>query len=514
MSASREKNKRKELAQSGIQDDQSQKNGMSKGGKTALTVVIAVIVVAAIVFFSLLSTGFFAKHTTAATVGSHKLTPAMVNYYANEAYTSFSSSYGSYASMFFDANTPLSKQYVDDDKQQSWYDYFVEQGLQTAAKNYAVYDEAVANGFTLTEEQESAFQSQIDTLSSYAALYGYSNTDAFLVARFGTGSSLKSYEQYLRVSAVAQYYAASLNDARTYSTEQIAAEYAENANDYDGVTYRSFYFAKSNYAAENESGEELTEEQQKEQSALQMAAAKADADAMLAAISDEQSFADQALIYAPEDSKSKYEENTATLSSDKLYSACPSDIAEWLFDTARAEGDTDCIETEGGYYVVYFISRDTHDEVTKNVRHILIPVSDSTDDDLVAAAQAKAEALLNEFLAGGDTSEDAFAKLSDKLLEDGTASEATRYESVYPGQMVDSFENWCYDESRQPGDTGIVDSTYGSHIMFFCGNSEKTYRDVLVENALRQADYSTWFEDVTKDASYTTSSGIAFAHKF
>lgn len=515
MSASREKNKRKELAQSGIQDDQSQKKGMSKGGKTALTVVIAVIVVAAIVFFSLLSTGFFAKHTTAATVGGHKLTSAMVNYYANDAYTNFSSSYGTYASMFFDTNTPLSKQYVDADKQQSWYDYFVEQGLQTAAKSYAVYDEAIANGFTLTEEQESALQTQLSTLNSYATLYGYNNTDAFLVARFGAGSSLKSYEQFLRVSTVAQYYASSLNEARTYTTEQIDAEYTANTNNYDGVTYRSFYFAKSSYATENESGEELTEEQQKEQSALQMAAAKADADAMLAAISDEQSFAEQALAYAPEDSKSDYEDDTATLSSDKLYSACPSDIAEWLFDTARAEGDTDCIEGESGYYVVYFISRDIHDEITKNVRHILIPVSDSTDEELVASAQSKAAELLSQFLAGDDTSEEAFEKFSNDLLEAGTASEATKYESVYPGQMVESFENWCYDESRQPGDTGIVDSTYGSHIMFFCGNSEKTYRDVLVENALRQADYSAWFENATKDASYTISSfGIAFTNKF
>ena len=232
-------------------------------------------------------------------------------------------------------------------------------------------------------------------------------------------------------------------------------------------------------------------------------------------ISDEQSFAEQALAYAPEDSKSDYEDDTATLSSDKLYSACPSDIAEWLFDTARAEGDTDCIEGESGYYVVYFISRDTHDEITKNVRHILIPVSDSTDEELVASAQSKAAELLSQFLAGDDTSEEAFEKFSNDLLEAGTASEATKYESVYPGQMVESFENWCYDESRQPGDTGIVDSTYGSHIIFFCGNSEKTYRDVLVENALRQADYSAWFENATKDASYTISSfGIAFTNKF
>ena len=516
MSASREKNKRKEQAQTGVQDVQSEKKGMSKGGKTALTVVIAVVVLAAVVFLSLLSTGFFAKHTTAATVDGHKLTPAMVNYYANDAYTSFSSNYGSYVSIFFDTSKSLSEQYVDSDNTQTWFDYFVDLGLQTAERNYAIYDEAVASGFTLTDEQESSIQSQLSMISTYATLYGYNSADSFLVARYGAGCSLKSYEEFLRVSTVAQYYASSLNDQRTYSADQIDAEYTDNTNDYDGVTFRSYFFNMSNYASADESSsEELTDEQKEAQTTLQMAKAKADADAMLAAISDEQSFIDQALAYAPEDSKSTYEDDSATLRSNQLYSACPSEIADWLFDTARAEGDTTCIESSSGYYVVYFISRDTHDELTKNVRHILIPVSDSSDETLVAEAHTKAEDILAEFLASGDTSEEAFAKLSDDLVADGTSSEATKYENVYPGQMVDSFESWCYDESRQPGDTGVVDSTYGTHIMFFCGNSEKTYRDVLVENALREADYNAWLENATKDASYTTASfGKAFINKF
>lgn len=514
MSASREKNKRKEQAQSGVQDVQSEKKGMSKGAKTALTVVIAVVVIAAVVFFSMLSTGFFAKHTTAATVDGHKLTPAMVNYYANDAYTTFSNNYGSYVSIFFDTNTSLSKQYVDNENTQTWYAYFVDQGLQNAAQSYAIYDEAVANGFTLTDDQEATLQSQLSMISTYATLYGYSSADSFLVARYGAGCDLKSYEEFLRVGTVAQYYATSLNEQRTYTADQIDAEYADNTNDFDGVTFRSYYFNMNDYAAESDSSEELTDEQKEAQTTLQMGKAKADADAMLAAISDEQSFVEQALAYAPEDSKSTYEEDSATLSSDQRYSACPSDIADWLFDTARAEGDTACLESSSGYYVVYFISRDAHDELTKNVRHILIPVSDSSDETLVAEAHTKAEDLLAEFLAGGDTSEEAFAKLSDQLVADGTSSEATKYENVYPGQMVESFESWCYDESRQPGDTGVVDSTYGSHIMFFCGNSEKTYRDVLVENALRQADYSAWLENATKGAGYTTASGLAFANKF
>ena len=95
MSASREKNKRKEQAQNVTPEVKNEKKGMSKGGKTALGIVIAVLAVAVIVFFSMLTTGFFAKHTTAATVGEHKLTPAMVDYFSTDAYSSFATNYSS-----------------------------------------------------------------------------------------------------------------------------------------------------------------------------------------------------------------------------------------------------------------------------------------------------------------------------------------------------------------------------------------------------------------------------------
>ena len=50
MSASREKNKRKEQAQNVTPEVKNEKKGMSKGGKTALGIVIAVLAVAVIVF--------------------------------------------------------------------------------------------------------------------------------------------------------------------------------------------------------------------------------------------------------------------------------------------------------------------------------------------------------------------------------------------------------------------------------------------------------------------------------
>ena len=33
--------------------------------------------------------------------------------------------------------------------------------------------------------------------------------------------------------------------------------------------------------------------------------------------------------------------------------------------------------------------------------------------------------------------------------------------------MVEEFDAWCFDESRESGDYGIVKTVHGYHIMFF-----------------------------------------------
>ena len=97
MSASRKKKERKaQSAEAPVAQGQPVKKGMSRGLKTTLIVVCAIVVIAAVVFFSMVTGGYFASHTTAATVGSHNLTPAMVNYFYNAQVYEFEKSYGSY----------------------------------------------------------------------------------------------------------------------------------------------------------------------------------------------------------------------------------------------------------------------------------------------------------------------------------------------------------------------------------------------------------------------------------
>ena len=59
--------------------------------------------------------------------------------------------------------------------------------------------------------------------------------------------------------------------------------------------------------------------------------------------------------------------------------------------------------------------------------------------------------------------------------------------------MVTAFNDWCFDSARKPGDTGIVETTYGYHVMYFVSTSEQTYRDYQIENNLRSEDMEAWY---------------------
>ena len=114
-----------------------------------------------------------------------------------------------------------------------------------------------------------------------------------------------------------------------------------------------------------------------------------------------------------------------------------------------------------------------------DVRHILlIPTESEIDENgntvyteaAWAECEAVALALLEEWKAG-DATEESFAALAAEKTEDpGSKNTGGLYEDVYVGQMVPEFEEWCFDESRRIGDTGLVRTSYGYHIMYFVGD--------------------------------------------
>ena len=122
-----------------------------------------------------------------------------------------------------------------------------------------------------------------------------------------------------------------------------------------------------------------------------------------------------------------------------------------------------------------------------NVRHILItPTEQDEDGNYTDAAWAEAEKKAQDLLAewqSGEHTEESFALMATENSADtGSVSNGGLYEEIYPGQMVTEFDAWCFDAARKPGDTGIVKTSYGYHIMYFSSVCEHPYWYVRAES--------------------------------
>jgi hypothetical protein len=149
-----------------------------------------------------------------------------------------------------------------------------------------------------------------------------------------------------------------------------------------------------------------------------------------------------------------------------------------------------------------------------DVRHILVMPQGGTAGENGTTVYSEAEwetcrqeaqKILDEYLAGEQT-EERFAELAGLYSVDGGSNQnGGLYTDVYEGQMVEPFENWCFDASRTHGQTGLVKTTYGYHVMFFVQSKQAWYEtawsdlladraDQLIQNAMTErpmtVDYS------------------------
>ena len=150
-----------------------------------------------------------------------------------------------------------------------------------------------------------------------------------------------------------------------------------------------------------------------------------------------------------------------------------------------------------------------------DVRHILFMTGEGelTSEDegyeaeqeqLKADAKAKAEAMLAEWEAG-EATEESFAALATANTEDtGSMYTGGLYENVYKGQMVEAFENWCFDASRKAGDTGIVETPYGAHVMYYVGGNVP-YWQYEVSSTLQANAYNEWMATLPGESVITPS---------
>lgn len=381
----------------------------------------------------------------------------MTYYYFTDFYNTYNQ-YGSYFSaMGLDPHTSMRNQAYDEES--SWFDYFINNSAN-AVQGYLLYAEAArANDFTV-EDLDALVEEQIDALKQ-TATNAEIEFDTYLTNIFGAGVKESDIRNALELQIYASEYYEKVEGDYADSLDDAAYEkyYEANKTALDKIDYRSYTISAS-----------VAEDADEAAKNAAYAEAKADAEALLAAATDSDAFvawvsanlteknADLETPLTEDEIKSKAETVTeAAAISDG------SDLATWAVEAGRKVGDTKLVDDGAGNYTVYMLEKAPYraEDKTVNVRHILIKTGEELSDE---DAKAKADEILATYMAGDKTAE-AFDALAKENNEDSNSL----YENVTEGQMVEAFNDWIFDEARAEGDTGIVKTEYGYHVMYFEG---------------------------------------------
>ena len=117
-----------------------------------------------------------------------------------------------------------------------------------------------------------------------------------------------------------------------------------------------------------------------------------------------------------------------------------------------------------------------------DMRHILIwpEGAQAGADGKVTADEAAweeawklAQDLDKKFHTGRKKTDAAFSKLAhDNTKDDASRATGGKYINVHKGQMIEPLDQWLFDPLRQAGDTGIVQSEYGLHVLYLTARKD------------------------------------------
>lgn len=474
--------------------------------KMVVAIVLAVVVAGGIVWKVLDDTAAIKKNTTVFSLGDDiRVSEVEFTYY----YSQYLNNIYSYAQQYAmygmnigidPTKSPDEQNYgTDADGNDVLLSDYIKDETISALQSYKIlYAEALKAGYKLTDDEQKSIDDQVEELRNTAAENKYS-LNAYLKASYGKGINEKFLRKQLEMQTIVTRYQSdtSTNLTNSYSEADIKAVYDADPSAYNAVDARTLSFAIETLTAKDgESDEQLATRQK-----AAAAKVKAEAEAALKACTSEKAFLEQAK--KKNSSTEDYDAESATALTEAakstLISYVSEDAAKWAFDSARKSGDVKLFEvgSDGNVtsYVILYINKGSYAPMAANVRHILISFTDDTSssseatDEQKKAAKASAEEIYKQWQSGAKT-EDSFAALAkEKSKDTGSAADGGLISGITANSnYVESFRNWATDSSRKAGDTGIIESEYGYHIMFYSG------KDYAWKSTIRSTKSSEDFE--------------------
>lgn len=510
----------------------SKKISLSKGAKSTIAILIAVAIVAGIAGYAVSASGIQNRRKMVLNIGGGiaEVSQAEYSFYYSSVFNQYFNTGYQYAYSYgeetaaavlggYDYKTaPDQQKYkekLEGYENPTWADYFESSSIDTIRRIKALNKLAADENIALDEEDYTEIDAFMDQLEEAAANNNFS-VPAYLKANYGEGVSKKLVRKIVEEQTLASKYEEFKREefGKAIKDDEILKEYKKDTKSYDKVGI-AYYLVKAETVKEKDKdGKETTKVTDKTMAEAKKSAqklTKSDSlDALSSAVDKLAGKADSLIkISATDHETISYNINE--------------DIAKWIYGKNVKVGDMKIFEVKDtGYYVCYVTATPFRDDILPiSVRHILInfaeekkeettdkkddtstttttaattePAEEKIDDTKFPALDTfkdapldmqitadkakqpdtykKAELILREFLSG-DRTADSFAALATANTND-TESKQTGglYENVVLGQMVEEFNDWCFDKDRKTGDVGIVETTYGYHIMYFVGQS-------------------------------------------
>lgn len=440
---------------------------------------------------SLLKRNLEGDFPTALTVKVHTLSAADMDYYyhnvVNDAYEQEQMQAALYESIAwdytpsFDPWSSLKTQYVDETRTQSYYDYFLDQAKTNAIEILALSDAAKAQGYTMSQEGQDALKAAYEDLDEQVKMYNFHSRESYLKSLYGLRMSEVVYFKNLELVYLAKdYWEAQVNALGGYSEDALMAYYHEHVGELNSYNYDYVWFDGATAEDAN--------------SAAALADAKKRAETMLAALKASDGTSEAFSNIAKAEGVDVF-----VLRALQGVRFVNMSYASWMMDPSRRDGDAALFNDDQGYYVVQFHKAYRDDTPKVDFRHILLRTKtedgDALNDEQVAQAEARARELLAQFLAGERTAE-AFGSLADHYSEDARnwedelLSPGGLYERTKPGDTLQPIDDWCFDPRRQAGDTALIQSEYGWHVMYFQGHGRPAWMDQAEEDMKSDAQES------------------------
>lgn len=383
-------------------------------------------------------------------------------------YAQYLSAYG------VDSSLSLRDQLYSEDT--SWFDYFMAEAKTYASETLALCEAARNAGISLDESAQEEVNALLVSMDNYASSAGYDDTALYIESAYGPGVTLQALREYLEKNYLATTYLMGIQNGLTYTDAEIQAAY-----DADPKAYQCIDCAFYTFSVDAEKGRASAVCETK----MNKLAAVTSLDDFFALVEEDI----RAISTEEELANLNMEAEKAALQYTGVPYSEGVEFLEKAFNGSLAENTALSVpDVDNGVYTVYFLTRAPYrDESTpRSVRHILLKTETLGS---AAAAHEAAEEILSEWQAG-EATEDSFAALANAKSEDsGSNTNGGLYTDVVQGQMVAEFDTWLFDAARHSGDVGIVDTTFGSHVMYYVSEGTPAWKST-VTSALAETDYT------------------------